>query len=475
MIYLNFDSRTVPGELLIDLASELPFGTPKNEHPEYANVLESLCDMAQGVHSKTPPEPLHKTKCDQMVCEQLQCTGTEHYSPYYSFLITNSLIESIWRSGATAGARLSPEKLLRLSLHASADAVRPEFSSDAINAINTSYYASGIAFDPSARLATMFATNQPINIALGSLMTRSMGGHKGRLRIKELASSTKTSHWTHIAQGLQSNGVKHMELTLTDFIMQSPSLGAGLANQFTDVSTETYSLLDDMPMLPEEDRYNILITTYGFDSVWQAEDLCLTRVNDQWYKNVYRVKVADWAPRKRELLEALRQGKALPDAAVSNYDCIAVETAMMPVDVSDMPYGQYIHKRGRSRINFPGGLIKRVINAYETQLQKNGICIIGDTANFGFDTNSPYGPGDSDRRVSGVAARYKVEDYVLAKQILESEHGLTVDLISLSELLAKYLPGKHAQLMQPDIQQRYTHQAYNGIMVVKRTGKYTSR
>lgn len=474
MIYLNFDSCTVPGELRIDLASELPFGTQKNEHPEYANVLGSLCDMAQGTYGKTLPEPLHKTKCDQGVCEQLRCTDTEDYLPYYSFLITNSLIESIWRSSNTANGRLSPEKLLRLSLHASADAVRPEFSSDAMNAINASYYASSIAFDPSARLATMFVTNQPVNIALGSLMARNIDGRKSRLRIKELASGTKTSHWTHIAQGLQSNGVEHMELTLTDFTMQSPSFGADLANQFTDVKTETYSLLDEMPALPEKDRYNILITTYGFDSVWQAEDLCLTRVNDQWYKNVYRVKVADWTPRKHELLEALRQEKPLPDAEVSDYNCIAVETAMIPIDVLDMPYAQYLQKSVRSRINFPGGLIKRVINAYETQLKEDGICIIGDTANFGFDKDSPYGSGESDRRVSGVAARYKVEDYVFAKQILESEYGLTVDLISLSELLTKYLPDEHAPFTQSDIQ-RYTHQVYNGIMVVKRTGTHTVR
>lgn len=386
----------------------------------------------------------------------------DQHAPYFTFLVTPLLLRKIRAARRKKGEALTQDELLAIGLAAGRDAVDPRFSTDAMNAINTSYYTSAVAFDPTSRLATMFVRNRPINEAFGALIARAAG--TSTVRVKEIASGNNTEHWKYVMQGLAANGVTAVELTLTDFFV--PAIAPSLVSEQLHVHAERYSLLDELPSLPQQARFDAILATYGFDSIWSPEDLALTRMGSQWYKTMYRVKVADWAPRRKALLRAMRQRIALPRAKAHEYDGIFLETVMEPIALSALPYAHYIAESKKTFLNYPGSLVRRIVHAFETQLNEAGVVVIGEVGAFGQQ-------GDrhllaSDQRVSGVAARFRMIDYMLTKRILESEHNLRVSLLSLGELSEQYLPKDWAQACS-DVERRHIYEGHDtGIMVVGR-------
>jgi hypothetical protein len=127
----------------------------------------------------------------------------------------------------------------------------------------------------------------------------------------------------------------------------------------------------------------------------------------------------------------------LPHATAKDYDGIVVEKASEPFDIVRHPYWPYLDARADRSISFPGGLIKRVVEAFATQLRPDGIFVICDTAEFSLD--SPDG-APLERGKSGVAAQYKVDDYCVAQLILEEEFGLHARLLDFRTLAKYYLP-----------------------------------
>jgi hypothetical protein len=220
-----------------------------------------------------------------------------------------------------------------------------------------------------------------------------------------------------------------------------------------------------MPDLPAEKRFDAMVATYGFDSVWQDEDIRLREIDGQWYQSLYRVKVADWNPRRDELVQALRDGVPLPNAKPHEYDGIFVEKAMEPYDISNHPFAQQIEEHGRETTQVPGGLVKRVVNAFESQLGENGVFMSCDVGDFGIKKD---GFGVGDQGVSGVAARYRGDDYQLAKKILEEVYGLDVRLISLEDLVRGNLPAGWEGNATPTEIDEVTNTPSNGAMIVKR-------
>lgn len=453
------------GITLMHISDEPPYSyAAAQEQLSYPELLTRRYDKAQRSFGREKFDPEHRGIWDNRVAElSLYDDDNAARSPWYRFLITQELLGHVRAAQQAKGADLSQNELLEIGLRHGADAVAPDFSAGAINAINQSYYASNVAFEQSARLATMFTHNRPLNQAFGVLIAAN--AEPGRqLRVKELCSGGHIDHWTQITQGARQNGAQGLQVTLTDFTSaprRAGPTGAGLS-----MRAEQYSLFDDMSSLPAEQRYDAMLVTYGFDSVWQPEDIRLTRLGDTWYQTLYRVKVADWAFRREELLEALRQGQPLPSAQAYEYDGIVVETAMEPVDISQHPYGKYIVAHDQKRVNFPGGLIKRVANAFDAQLTDAGIFVSGDAGYFGFVDGQ--GIPDSDCAISGVAARYRMDDYQLAKTILEEAYGLEVTLLSLPELAERYLPDGWEISANEAERRQIEHNPNNGVMIVKR-------
>jgi hypothetical protein len=389
--------------------------------------------------------------------------ATDYNVPTYHFYLNDGLLENLQAAAAEKGNELTINEQLAVGLAETEGAVDPNFSSDALNAINASYYASDVAFSNETGPATMFAANRPINQALGTLMARECGT-PDTLKVKELCSGGRTAHWAQEAMGALQAGVEHVEVTLTDFVEPTVEPEAAMVNGAT-IHTEQYSLFDDMPTLPEGERYNAMVETYN-DSVWEEGDMHITRAGGQTYQTVFRVKVADWNERKDELIAAMRAGEPLSDAEAKDYDGIFVERAKEPIDLNNHPYREYIENRPGNSIMVPGGLIKRVVEAFDKQLNQNGVFVSADVGNFGF---APPGktPSSPDA-ISGVAARYHCDDYVLAKQILEGEYGFEVRLLSLEDLANENLPHLWQVYALGREIDSITGTPSNGVMLVKR-------
>ncbi len=357
--------------------------------------------------------------------------------PLFQFLLNDSLLESIEVAMANKGGELSQTELLHIALAHAEGAVDPDFSSGAINALNASYYASPVAFDKEAFLANMYTCNIALNYALGGLIA-DLSLPKDHLKIKELASGAKTDHWLFMAEGMRHKGVKDMDITVTDFVLP-PISGAYDTHPDVHVRAEIYNLFDDFPALQGGQRLDVIFASYTFDSIWQPEDIRLTKVGDEWYQSSYRLKVADWNPRKDELIAALRSRRPLDHARPVDYMGVFIEEARQKVNLDDHPYGDIIRHTELSAVNVPGGMITRVVQAFRTQLSDDGIFVIGEAMMLGaIGVPQPFYLNACE--LTGVAARYKIEDYLLGRDVLEQRYGLQVDLVTFEELAQRYLP-----------------------------------
>ncbi|HJQ09003.1 MAG TPA: hypothetical protein VJ836_05985 [Candidatus Saccharimonadales bacterium] len=382
----------------------------------------------------------------------------------YKFLLSRTLLTAIETAAVQKGGPLSNTELLWIALDHAEGAVESSFTAGAMNAINASYYASPIAFSAAAGVAVLFAHNRPLNFALGVLLAEVARAKRGVLRVKEVCSSSRVGHWQIVAHGAKAAGLKKLDVRLSDFAKLD--VPAEVQDRALHMSAEQYSLFDPLPVLPAAERFDAMIATYGFDSVWLPEDIRVRKVGNDWYQALHRVKVADWNPRREELIRAMRAGRPLPNATPQDYDGIYVEEAYEKINLNEHPFGAYIKRRAaRGAINFPGGLIKRTVEAFELQLHKSGVFISADTGDFGvLDTIFMEAAG-----ITGIGARYKGEDYVLAKEILEREYGFEVHFYTLAGLARDYLPERWTDRATPFEVAQLQGDLTAGVMIVKRS------
>jgi hypothetical protein len=447
----------VAGITLVHISDEAPH--PYTDKPGgYAGRLERLYQRALAA-TETSQGYFRSDESDPRLVDMMVWEQQTPRIPSFHFLATRHLIDTLSAAAAQKQTELTQDEILRLALEDNEGAVAADFDPRAMNAVNATYYSSDEAFAPESGPAGMYGKNRPLNYALGRLMATGIG-QGDSIRIKELSSGSRTDHWRDALQGVRAGGAEQVELTLTDFVQPPANPVAGVT------STEVYSLFDDLPPLPPEERYSAIVATYGFDSVWQPEDARLQRIGEQWYEERYRVKVADWSPRREELLGALREGRPLEGAVPSDFAGMYVERASEPIDISAHPYRRYIGLHDSKSFGFPGGLIKRVVNAFENQLTDEGVFISCDTGDFG---HMPERTLLSARGISGVAARYHSDDFRIAKEILEQEHGFEVSLMTLDEVAGQYLPENWQDQATPDEIDEITNNAsFNGLIVVRR-------
>lgn len=337
------------------------------------------------------------------------------------------------------------------------------YTPDAVNAFNAAYYSTEtVAFAPESRLANLYVMNRPLNFAIGRMIAQNASRPlMAPTRIKELSCGSYLQQWRHRIAGLASEGLQNMHVTFTDFVKLPVDAAPKISGVTCD--TEAYSLFDDMPYLDESERYDAMMVTYGFDSVWLPEDMHVVRHEDKWYRTLYNVKVAEWHHRYYDISLAILKGEALPDAHPSDFNNIFVERVLQEIDPVQHPYGFFLLGHDKDAFNFPGGLIKRVVNAFESQLKRGGVFVSCDSGDFG----QPNPPSCRDVGITGVGARYHMDDYVLAKEILEAAYGLEVTLLTLPELAEGYLPPEWAAEATEDEFYSLAKNPTNGVMIVK--------
>ncbi len=314
----------------------------------------------------------------------------------------------------------------------------------AINALNSVYYGScPEAFDGGG-VATFY--NRPeIQTAIARTIEEK-AGRGDAIRVKEIMAGSNTDKVRALAQGFSSDS--NVEIVVTDFSTNSLPTVDNIPNLNVTVRGEQLNIFSPLPELPPEQRVDAMIASYGFDSVWLPGDTRLVKRSGTWYQSNYQIEVPVDDP---DLVNAIRSGSSASEISLSRFAGVGVVETESPVEISSVPFGAEVEARydvARNRhsvpyVNIPGGLISKVQEAFDTQLKPDGIFIIGDTAvddPRGFEGFSPETGDFSAPKVMGIeptgmVARYKTEDWGVAREVLENK-GFAVEVQTVNEFTA---------------------------------------
>lgn len=220
-------------------------------------------------------------------------------------ILDNVTISPAVRAGLPQDRLLTPRELLPLIIADTEDTVPVGFDPRAINAINIAYFSRPDAF--AHGIADFFVTTAPLQQAFAGQIEQVIQG-KQAIVIKELATGTRL-RYPHLLPHL-SSGVT-AQVVLSDFTDATMPDDAGLLalglypGQFV---RESYDLTQPLPLLADAQRVDVMLTTYGFDSVWFPEDRRYIKRDGQWYRSSYRLRVPEKIPAdlRQEILGALR-------------------------------------------------------------------------------------------------------------------------------------------------------------------------
>ncbi|MGK5094744.1 hypothetical protein WDW89_22390 [Deltaproteobacteria bacterium TL4] len=365
----------------------------------------------------------------------------DHSIPAQFFVVSDSLLKRI-KKAETLGDPIEPHQLLKLCLQDTSNAVRAEFSAGAINDINRTYYATGPHLPD-----IVYVIDRTLNTAIAKYIGVHFKDHS-TLRIKELCSNNNPKRWEYFAQTLKE---LQLQVELSDFTKAGLPDVTLLNQKFSNLhlSTSLYNLFHPMKPLKNPHKFEVMTVAYGFDSVWLPEDRRYVKKEGHWYEYKYRIKVLDSYPNKKEVLKSLRAGKVSSKLYVRELATTFIEEVVEAIDIESQPYGSFIAKRATDgnqyntvEFCFPGGLIKRVNDAFENQLTAKGVFIIGEVATFTPVhpvSKKLYDPTRAVTMNTGPIGKYRKDDYIVAKEILEKQYHLKVDLFQLSEFVKNQL------------------------------------
>jgi hypothetical protein len=359
--------------------------------------------------------------------------GEERDAPMFKLLPSAELADELTAKQIEKGALLTVDEILFIATNKGR-----AFTPDAINELNAAYYTSPEAFNEENGLATFFVGGEEINTAFANCIATLIP--KERIRMKELSTGGR-SRWNYFSDAVErmtdERGSVQFAVTLTDHTTDTlPADNTLPTNDQFQFSRGVYSLFDDFEYLEPADRFDVLLATYGFDSIWLPGDHHYHRQEGKWYQAVYRVAVPDWHP-DFESSESFRNGaQPLNDAPLTDLKDLPIEVAWRLVDLETDPNTSYLTSRedGFCSINIPAGIVRRVEQAFQTQLQDDGIFIIGETASYHPRLSHSAGSGIGR---SGLVARYKVDDLWYAQQALE-EKGFFVQVLAADEFIYRW-------------------------------------
>jgi hypothetical protein len=312
-------------------------------------------------------------------------------------------------------------------------AVETEFTATALNSINSLYYSScSHAFDKKSSLATFFVKNRMAQYVL--LQTILARVSSKAISIKEICCGAVYSRWQHFEKFLPND--RKIQAILADLsadiIPQERIDRLNLRN--IDFAYEAYDLREGFTK--RDQKLDVILVTYGFDSVWLEDDAMYVKRNGEWYQIKYRVKVLPNAEAAKKLVELLRQGYSDEPLALEAFDSVVIETIAEKVDIHAVQYGEYIHKLygsyAEARTSVPGAIITRVEEAFATQLKDDGIFVIGEVATYPVKSDEEVELTIVDYNTTGKVGKYKVEDFYLAEAILKDK-GYVVEVLDMQK------------------------------------------
>lgn len=352
------------------------------------------------------------------------------------FLFTPELKRLMSAHRENSGQQLDSQIATQIAIKEAHFSPTANFTPDAFNQINALYYSQqDFAFYNRLGLARAFDDCPPLTRAIAYLM-KSKATSQGKLDITELSIGAKAHAWVETA-----NHLSDLEIHLTatdikdpkyhfdklDFIPQNLTIKYQIANMLNLSSVK----------LPA--NQDIIYCTYLFDTIWMRNDLHLIKGEDgQWFQQLFRVKVTELAPHRDRFVQQLKNAHSPTLLDRHDFEAIMIEHITVPFDIAAFEHGKQIKevhedKKPGFSLNFPGGLIESI--QYLTKYLKPGGCfILGEIAAHAENQDIVMRPCEK----TGLIARFQVEDYVLAKAILEAL-GYAVDIMTFDKLADKYL------------------------------------
>jgi len=196
--------------------------------------------------------------------------------------------------------------------------VSEQYSAGAVNQLNSLFYSSFAGNYYETDLANLYTASSAVFAAMADLLKKQ--SCDGKLRIKQLSSgSAAINMWKSISKSLvKSFGeAEGYEVLLTDFV--EPEIYEECEG--VKIETGECNLLRDFEYLKEDERFDVMLATYGFDSVWFQEDGFYEKIEGTWYVVKYRLVVDG----ERYLVNDLRRGFSEKGVSVEEFQQIGIE------------------------------------------------------------------------------------------------------------------------------------------------------
>lgn len=373
--------------------------------------------------------------------------NTKHLLPLYSvwdkestvppqtILITERLLEKL-----NGFEEIESDALVSAAISDKEDAVEKEFSSTALNSINSLYYGyCHDAFTKHGDIANIYVKNRMVQYTLLKLMLERIESKE--IRIHEFCCGGKYTRWAHFAKYLPAG--RSMDVTLSDITADIIPLEKIQSHHIPGMKFHSlaYDLREPFPTLSADKRYDVMLVTYGFDSVWLPEDVMYVKQNGGWSQILYRVKVLPETENKEHILHLLRKEESEVSVPLHIFDNVVVECVAQPVDIAQVHYGAEIQELygdyDETRVIVPGTMVQRIDEAFTGQLKDSGIMMIGEVATYPLDKNKKMDMTIADYNTTGKVGKYKVEDLWLAERILQHK-GYKVEVLQLGEAAKKF-------------------------------------
>lgn len=301
-----------------------------------------------------------------------------------------------------------------------------------LNQINLLYYSKVKNAFEDGGPANFFTHLEPINFAFFRKIEKLIPN--GPVHLMELCSGGSPRRWENLRE---FDSKRTWDITLTDFSTDFLPDIEKLKTENLRFKTEKVNLLMHSEILKrvQDDRIlDVILVTYGFDSVWFPEDMHLEKINNVWFKANYLIE-GDSSISLRMTREQLEE---------KDFEKIEIIKKLEKINLNNLKYGKIIEERYNHldsvKVNFPGGLITKVQEAFKVLLKDSGIFISGDIAvddKTGIikSDNANYPDIIMDDYITvGKVAKAKIEDYGIAKVILEME-GFKVDLKNVMDFV----------------------------------------
>jgi hypothetical protein len=357
--------------------------------------------------------------------------------PPQAFYITRDFVSSLEKE---FGKEISSEKFIEMSVKNTLGCVSDKFSSKTLNNLNSLYFSScPAAFSKTSGLATFYVSRPQVQHAFMKRMLEQSDSDK--LRIHEICSGTVLSRWQFMDKWIPKG--KRFDVTVSDIAedLVTKEQIAKLGLKKVNLEYEAYDLREDFNKKPEDQKYDVLFTTYGFDSVWHDDDKVYEKIGGKWYLVEYRLRVDPGSVHFDRVLSALQKGVSSEPISLDDFNHVGVEILATEIDIKKAKYGEVIEKTYEDyefmMINFPGGLLDRVEQAFARQLNKNGMFLIGDVVNYPLNPGEKLDPNMNYFNTTGRVGKYKVEDYYLAEIILKQK-GFKAEIHDVRKFTEKY-------------------------------------